>query len=460
VLKKERNKLTIIGVFLAIAVITSLLMLFLRPDVMGNDFSGHKAYLVHVFSNPLDPFSYTGSESWHPPSYYYLTAAGATLGEALGWSALKSARLVSTILYLIYIYFGLLTLRLCLSGWGLMAGALLLILWPSNLELATRLNSDTGVFPVYAATQYYLTRAFVRGQFNDCLRALAIAFLGLTIKTSALVPVALALLAMVGWRLLHRGSPTPLPNISTGTILKLLALLVVCVSINTSRLIFADSSRSAALSNHLGGSSSQSFSLSELLAFRPDRLIEDPFTHQPFAGSSVLEFMFRTALFTERPFFGEGRLGGQMWICLVLLQLVLLSICISAHAPKVIRYARDRYGEGRNSRTADMSDATRSPNSNQDWAVAIFLLALCGVAVGSLLGFAVLKRWIVCANYRFVQPSIIAWIALVFVPLQGAWTRPENGCGVGGARRLSAASLSLGALVIFLLKTTRLLPGW
>ena len=461
-LAKHQRDLKIQRFLFVIAALSSLWMLHIRPDAMGNDFSGHKAYLQHLQNNPFDPFAYTNHESWHPPTYYYIAGVAAKIGEALGWSAVKGARLISAILYLIYIYFGFLSLRLFLSGWALVASSVLLIAWPSNLELATRVNSDAAIYPIYAATQYYVMRAFLSDRFNDCMRALAISFVGLAFKSSALVPVSIAAVATGCWLIINCRSWRHRKFISRRTICALVGLFCIGVSINASRFISAKFLGTPISPFYLGGVRTEVFSFFDLLALRPYRLIETPFSQPPFIGSSVMEFALRTAVFTEYPFFTQYRVLAQVLIAGIVLQLVTIAIYLISLVPAVIRWLRSRCVRACASAASSEDLACHRGDSgaaDQECLGVLILLMLVSIAVGSLLVFTLLRHWIVCANYRFVQPSIIAWIALVFLPLQGSWRRSKRGAGLWMLWYLGATVLTLVALAIFLLKISLLVSG-
>lgn len=451
---------------LLVSLLVAVCFLFLRPDGASNDFQGHLAYLRHIQSSPWSPFEYTGRESWHPPTYYYVAAFSERMGSWAGLKPLKGARILSIVLFLLYIHFGLRTFRLLFRGRILWCASLLFVVWPSNFEMSTRINSDSALIPIYAAVQFYLIRAALQGDLKDCFRALCASFVGLIFKTSALVPVALACLTTVVMFAITRArNPEVLQGLRARWGFMVVLTFLVCVGINCSRLLVYTWQGIDASTFHLGGNRPNPLTVSELMALRPWRLFEDPFVELSPWRCSAAEYAFKSAIFTEQPWLGKGKFLGRMWTVVAFLQLVVVGIYLVRRAPslagRAMRLFARCYVHGRTDvplpGEKDTSESTVADAEFVRWAI---LLPLALLPVAALLVFAWRQHWTVCGSYRFVHASLVAWIALLLMP---AYTLFDDRCERPTLSRvawLGAFTLMVWGIACLFLKMFRPFIGW
>jgi len=464
--RRERSADRMHIALMLVSCLVAVCFLVLRPDDASNDFHGHLAYLNHIQREPFSPFGYTGRESWHPPTYYYLAALSEHLGAWFGLRPLKGARIFSIVLYLTYLHFGLRTFRLLFTGRVLWCASLLFIAWPSNFEMSTRINSDSAVIPVYAAVQFYLIRSVLRGDRKDSLRALAVSFVGLVFKTSALVPVAIACLVTTGMFVVARArNPQALQGIRPRWGVTLLCVFLLCVGINCSRLIVYQWQGIEASALHLGGKRPNPLSAANLMALRPWRLVENPFAELSPARCSAAEYAFKTAIFTEQPWLGKGRFLGRIWIVLVLFQLLVTGVCFARRAPvyggRALMWIRQRRSNAHIcagvQRETGAVDRGREGAELVRWAV---LLGLALFPVMALLVFSWKQNWTVCGSYRFVHASLVAWIGLLLMPASTLPDERREGNFLSYLGWLGAFALTTWALVCLLLKLFRPILQW
>lgn len=444
------------ALFMLVALGICLCFLFFKPGQNGNDLKGHHDYLAHIKQNPWDPFGYTSLESWHPPTYYYFGALFDSVVAPLHVKGLSGRRLLSIALYLIYIHFGLRTLRMFLSGSSLIIASILLVVWPSNAELATRFNSDSAVFPIYAAAQFYVARGFLKGCGSDYCRAIAVSLLGLALKTSALAPLFLALVGVSCGLLAGRVRIPADARQRTRWELAIVACLLIGATINGSRWLYYQAYDIQLPIKHIGGRGPDPLPLREISAFNPLSLLASPLSVGAPRSNSALEFAFKTALFTEHPSLGTYRVAlGRAWVALVLAQLLMLIVLVAQKCASAIRSLKASQAAAEPlARSARNLAARLAPPDA--WPLLIML----AVPVASLVAFTWVKQWFVCANYRFVQPSIVAWIILLVLPLEPSGLTAAASPRVQRFARLGCYALLYWALVSMIFKIFLLNRGW
>lgn len=452
---------------LAVALSVAVVFLFLRPDTVSNDFGGHLAYLNHIRQEPLSPFGYTGRESWHPPTYYYLTAISEQVGSWLGLRPLRGARLFSIFLYVLYVHFALRSFHLLFQGRMWWCASLLFIAWPSNYELSSRLNSDAALLPIYSAVQFYVLRSVFAANLQDSLRALSVSCVGLLFKTSALVPFAVASVFTVGlsgW--LRMRSPERLHRVSRLWIPALIVTFLLCVSVNMSRPVAYWWSGIRHKVSHLGGQQRHVLNATQLLAFRPSNAWENPFSDPRYNKSSALEFAFKSALFTEQPSMGRGKFLGRMWVVLILFQFFIVFVALVRCAPGVVRRGlmllerskaagRLIWDEDENKLSEDYPEGRKPALLRWGILAVLALLPIIG-----LLVFTWKQNWVVCSNFRFVQASLVAWIGLLLMPAYGCTNDCQRGALLGRIGWLGAFTITTWGIVCLLLKAFRPWLGW
>ena len=452
---------------LAVALSVAVVFLFLRPDTVSNDFGGHLAYLNHIRQEPLSPFGYTGRESWHPPTYYYLTAISEQVGSWLGLRPLRGARLFSIFLYVLYVHFALRSFHLLFQGRMWWCASLLFIAWPSNYELSSRLNSDAALLPIYSAVQFYVLRSVLAANLQDSLRALSVSCVGLLFKTSALVPLAVASVFTAGLSVwLRIRPPEKVSRVSRLWMPGLIVTFLLCVSVNISRPVAYWWSGSRQTVSHLGGQQSRVLNTTQLLAFRLWNTWDNPFSDFRYNRSSALEFAFKSALFTEQPSMGKGKFLGRMWVVLILFQFLIVFVALARYAPGVVRRSL-RLGEPSQSPPRVLWDEAESKfgtgeSDSRNYALLRWgvLAVLALLPIVGLLVFTWKQNLVVCSNFRFVQASLVAWIGLLLMPAYGCKNDCQRRALLGRIGWLGAFTITTWGIVCLLLKAFRPWLGW
>lgn len=141
----------------------------------------------------------------HPPTYYLMVAPVFALAEGAGGQAAAIAwtQLVSFALFMVFMGYGALALRLCLPrGAGYYTALSLLFFWPLVVTLAGRVSLDLPIYACTAGLFYHLLRWQRTGEAVQLALVAAFIGMGFLFKNSMVVwlpvvalPVALSLVS-------------------------------------------------------------------------------------------------------------------------------------------------------------------------------------------------------------------------------------------------------------------------
>ena len=348
------------------------------------DLEKHITYLQYVSDHFTSFSDYRGPESWHPPLYYIITALIAKSVQAMGisdpWTAI---RCFSIGCYLTFLYFGMRSLRLLLRGLPYYLGAALLVFWPSGFYNTGWYFNDVLMYPLYAACFYYTLiwydtlapRALI-----TCMFLCGIAF---TVKTTAFVPATIVG-ACVLVKLCSR--QVRLRDFFNRAFLPAWLVLIAGTLCNVVSPIYDKLIAGKTPPPYLGGDG----------GFRPDFgnffLLDlgDLLTHPFFSGwdDPVLwSITLKTMLFTNS-YWRFPTLASFL-----MLMLLLMMLYAAVH---MVTLNRSAY-------------ASRFP-----------LITGFQVPFLALLTFTLLCANTACRDFRYVQPALVAVIAMFLLGVQEA----------------------------------------
>ena len=289
-------------IFAASLIYCSIWICLTTYKSYSHDINGHLSYIKHLSYNSLNPYTYTGRESWNPPLYYYLAAFTLKIQDLL---EIKNPyillRLLSLFLYSTFIWFSLKTFRFWVKEGGLAyyTGVILIAFWPSSVFIAGRINNDVCLYAIWSMMFYYLSKAYKLSDLNSLSTAIIMAGLALMVKSNAIVPLAVLTgsLAFMAYSL----------NIRKFLNRKLfIAGLVLAAGflVNLGRSVYSFFDDSASrIHNHFGEASSSYISLEYFLRFDLPEFISRPFiSHSELWQNlkiSYLNFLFRTSIYGE-----------------------------------------------------------------------------------------------------------------------------------------------------------------
>ena len=167
---------------------TSCFWLHYHPNLTyTNDLWGHISYLRYMVDGWSAPYGYRGHEDFHPPLYYAI-AARAYHAAALFpiVNPLAAVRLLAVACYSAFLLAGLRTLRECAptSTPAYHAGTLLIVFWPVNILMATRINNDIALYAAWGAAFFALARWARTRSDGSLSAALCLTAVALMVKSN------------------------------------------------------------------------------------------------------------------------------------------------------------------------------------------------------------------------------------------------------------------------------------
>ena len=168
------------------------------------DLDGHLAYMDYIAKHFSLPLPHTGWEFYHPPLYYIITGFIEIISQALHWPFMEMLRLFSLMCFLAFLFYAHLTLTLThLPRYLYRLCLLLMVLWPSGVVIATRINSDLLVYPFCMASFYHLLYWHQSASIRELKRSLIHLALAIATRSNAIVVVATIILT-IGYNLFIR----------------------------------------------------------------------------------------------------------------------------------------------------------------------------------------------------------------------------------------------------------------
>lgn len=393
-------------------------MVLLYNTWSSNDVYGHIDYTEYIANQWFSPAFYFGREYFQPPTYYYLTGTVYSLFRDSEFiNPLSAVRAVSLALFSIYCLYGIRTLRLCVKHENLAyyVACILLVFWPVNMIMATRINNDIALTAAWAAMLFYAARWWQLRDMKDlrfALCALAIAF---AIKSSAVVPAFILGMCMLAGLLTRRIAWKSL--FGRHCFLGYIAVLTG-IAINVSKAAYLQFWHKRDITNlHFGGTGPNFMSWDHFLRFDIKSFIERPQLIR-FDEPGYLNYAIKTLLYGE--FIWKWPMIATAINYLV---LALLALLIAGLAKRLMQWRAQEYGI-------------------TPYVLGI-MLPLLSVSV-----FTYVKHNFVCQDSRFIVPVLIAFVALYLnatLALKSRWTYPLYILAL-----LVAVALPLAGMVFYL----------
>lgn len=178
-----------IGLFILSAVVSLHYLHISNNNAYTNDIGWHLNYINYVSQNWLTPYNYSSWTSNHPPLYYYIAAATIRLNEAfIGLDYLTALRFLSWVFFLLFHTFNLLILRRAgFTGIGYYACVALLLLWPGNAHLPSKINSEAMYYAMAAISFYYTIIWHQEGTQRHLMKAIIFAGIAFIVRTNAVI---------------------------------------------------------------------------------------------------------------------------------------------------------------------------------------------------------------------------------------------------------------------------------
>jgi len=178
-----------IGLFILTAIVSLNFLHISNNGTYTNDLGWHLGYINYVATHWFNPYGYTAWTITHPPLYYYVAAILVKLNLAV--IALPEAtilRFLSWVFFLVFHCYNLLTLRRAgFKGITYYACAALLLLWPGNMHLASKINSEAMYYAVSAISFYYIICWYQVGTRRDLMFAVIATSVAMTVRTNAVI---------------------------------------------------------------------------------------------------------------------------------------------------------------------------------------------------------------------------------------------------------------------------------
>jgi len=257
---------------------------------------GHFPYADFISKHPLNPYGFHGWEEHHPPVYYYFAGAMIVFAKTIETlPVLTMVRFLSCFFTLWFSAFGLLTLRRAgLPTAIYRACAVLFLLWPAGIHLASKISNEPMYYACYAAAFYYALVWYQDNKDNQLMRALLWAGVGFTVRTNAIVVFAvIAALVLAAW-CRERFDFRRLYSEEWGLVALWLAIFLI---INSGRIII-HSLDPGELAYHFGTGTSRHVPLSNFLIFNYKNFIISPFN--TWSGAQTFwDYLLKTMLYGE-----------------------------------------------------------------------------------------------------------------------------------------------------------------
>lgn len=282
-----------------LAAIASLHYLHISSNgLYTNDIDGHINRFRTIAGNWLNPFGYREWQHHHPPLYYFIAALITNVTQVLGGiSDVTAVRFFSWVCYLVFNGYGLLVLRRIGFAKGTYyCCAALFLLWPAGFHLASKIGPEPLYYALYAASFYYMLVWYQDRYAHLLRRAIVIAAIAFTVRTSAIILLAyiaaMVLVALVRGRFWIRPHEMK-PWLRVG------AAFIACVLINLSSYYFTGGD----ITYHLGIAKLNAEvwlpkELSHFLLLDYDYFVQHPYVSWS-ADQSFPDYLLKTAIFGE-----------------------------------------------------------------------------------------------------------------------------------------------------------------
>lgn len=160
--------------------------------VRQHDVDGHIDYIQYILRTWSLPDPGQCWECWQPPLYYVLTAIFHVPLTFLGLgNFMVGLQILSLVLYMVFLLFGLLILREVIrTGRLFFLASFLLVFWPSGIIHSARISNDVLYYCLSAAALYFLFRWQRNNSRTSFLLSAFFALLNILVKTAGLAVAA------------------------------------------------------------------------------------------------------------------------------------------------------------------------------------------------------------------------------------------------------------------------------
>lgn len=362
-----------------------------------NDWVGHLFYIQHMRYNLAMPFSYSNLESWHPITYYLISAFLSKLKPDF-LAEITLYRVFGLSLFSIYLFFGFKTVQISLKSRKLVyfIALSLIAFWPYSVLLASRINNDLAFYAAASATIYYLIKWWnldrEQGQNNIFIPLLCLAITIVTKSNSIILVGIMGAIKLVAlYKRKIKLSDFILPPNLLGIAFIIFALLLNSAKIILRYLDFEYNSFFYAgqytPAMHLGGSDNYIVTLKHFYKFAVSNFVKFPNLHVGCRDNicSFWDFFLRTAIYGDFGFPYKYLKEARFLNLIFLIHIFINIISIFPFVYKKFRIHFYRL----------------LPH----YSVILFFIV-------ASMSFMVLKKWQCTQDFRFCLPLCISWIII------------------------------------------------
>lgn len=368
------------------------------PDLAyTNDVHGHMRYILHMRQFWWAPYAFSGWQSWQQPSYYFIAAQVMNIADSLGLQGFHWIRFFSIPLYLGFSYFGVRTLHLAIprASPHRLAAECLIIFWPVCVLMATRINNDIPVYPLWAASFYFALRWYHEHQPRDLFIAIVWLAACFAFKSNAVIPgaiIGLMVLYAITCRqcrladLIKRPIPWCIPVLMAG------------LFINCGRILYEiiTAGSSEKLEQYFGPPIGGSPALHHYLHFDLGHFLAHPFSVFE-SEPSFWNYFLKTMLYGEFKWpLGAATLMNALLVATLVIALLVTAISLVRHPAK-------------------------------RWWLFPHMVAV-GVSIVAVMLQHYTKPWAACQDFRYVLPMLVALAVLYTHGMESIerrwWSRP------------------------------------
>lgn len=223
----------------AVAILTASLYFCLHmfyhtgKEDYAPDSWGHVEYLRYLRDHWTIPPPHKGWQFYQAPLYYVSAGLFGGAGKLLGIKYIIAARHFSILCVLAFQFYGMRTIHKAIDDIRIaVPAAVLFAFWPLVMSLTGRIGNEVLLYPLWAASIYYLFCWYRENRTRDLCIALMLCAIMLLVKISAIVP-----LFTIGAVVLHKSLYNRTGQLRTLLQSKYIWLSVACIAIAFSAML-------------------------------------------------------------------------------------------------------------------------------------------------------------------------------------------------------------------------------
>ncbi len=306
-------------------LLRSAYMLSTPYSVRSYDADGHVEYIRYVAEHWNIPPLHSGWESFQPPLYYFVGALWSRIGDAVvpPEYAIEMLQILSVLLSFGTLLIGIATVNHLFPGprarGTRLLAALLLVVWPTNVFFASRINNDVLVQLLIFLGIFLLLLFWNSGARRYWLSAVAICAFGVLTKMNAILLLPILATALLLFPRI--GFAKKMATAALGAVL-FLAISGWYVAL---RILWHGQEKIVANVDTINSGLLLANSWKNLFSFHPLSILDIPF-NSPWLDDArrqfFLEYFFRASLFGEFSF-------PWTWAGSLLLLLAFILLCLA-----------------------------------------------------------------------------------------------------------------------------------